>query len=85
MLNNQKKLDILDKILMSSEFSEANKKYQDLLWYLVEVSIKGDSLKETTIAIDLFNKGSDFNPSEDATIRVCISNIWKKLEHFFFG
>jgi hypothetical protein len=83
MLNDQKKLDVLDKILKSAEFSETNKKYQDLLRYLIEASIKGESLKETIIAIDLFNKGSDFNPSEDPTIRVCISNLRKKLEHYF--
>jgi len=83
MLNNKQKLDVLDKILKSSEFSEANKKYQDLLRYLFEASNKGQRLKETTIAIDFFKKGTDFNPGEDPTIRVRISNLRKKLDHYF--
>lgn len=73
---------VLDKILASSEFKDS-KRYQDLLRYLVEESIKGNSVKETTIAHDIFGKDSKFDPSEDPSIRVYVSNLRKKLEHYY--
>ena len=79
MINKEK---ILKKVLQSSEFKESNR-YKELLKYLVDASQKDGQIKETTIAADLFSKDSNFDPHEDPTIRVYISNLRKKLEHYY--
>ena len=73
---------ILSKILESPDFKDA-RKYQDLLTYLAKASSKGEHIKEITIAHEIFGKNSNFDPSEDPSIRVYISNLRKKLEHYY--
>ena len=80
---NETEIDlILSQILISPDFKDA-KKYQDLLSYLVKASSKGEHIKEITIAHEIFGKNSNFDPSEDPSIRVYISNLRKKLEHYY--
>ena len=81
-LTEQEKEKLLSQILGHSEF-KASKKYQDLLKYLVEKTAKVDSLKETEIAHDILGKGSTFDPSSDSVIRAYVSNLRKKLEHYY--
>jgi hypothetical protein len=73
---------LLSQILDSPEFHES-KRYQELLRYLVDKSSSGASLKEMEIAHDLFGKDSGFDPSTDPLIRSYISNLRKKLEHYY--
>jgi hypothetical protein len=68
--------------LRSPEFHES-KRYQELLLYLVRKSSKVDSLKETEIAQEVFGKDSKFDPSTDPLVRSYVSNLRKKLEHFY--
>jgi len=81
-LTDQEKYQIFEEIINSSEF-ENSSKYCDLLKYLVEASIKGESVKETTIAYEFFGKDASYNSSEDSTIRANIYNLRKKLEHYY--
>ncbi|MDP2036219.1 MAG: helix-turn-helix domain-containing protein, partial [Ignavibacteria bacterium] len=81
-LNENQKKEILDNILDSKEFHDA-KRYQELLRYLVDKSQKVDSLKETEIAHEVFGKDSRFDPNTDPLIRSYISNLRKKLEHYY--
>src|SRR6056300_818942 len=81
-LTDQEKYQIFEEIINSDEFANSSK-YCDLLKYLVEASIKGESVKETTIAYDFFGKDSSYNSSEDSTIRANIYNLRKKLEHYY--
>lgn len=78
----QDKALIVSRILNSPEFHDS-KRYQELLQYLVNKSSSGESLKETEIAHDLFSKDSKFDPSADSLIRSYISNLRKKLEHYY--
>jgi hypothetical protein len=73
---------ILSDILESPEFKESQR-YRELLQFLVEESIAGRSPKETTIGVQIFGKDSSFNSKEDATVRVYINNLRKKLEHYY--
>lgn len=73
---------IVSQILDSPDFKDA-KRYQDLLNYLVKASISGEQIKEITIAHEIFGKNSNFDPGEDPTVRVYISNLRKKLEHYY--
>ncbi|WP_158968826.1 hypothetical protein [Paraglaciecola sp. L3A3] len=68
-----------------------SKNQQKLLEYLLNRElpvIEGNSTdynapKEIEIAVDVFGKSEDFNPAEDSTVRVNISNLRKKLENFY--
>ncbi len=73
---------LLAQILDSPEFHDSSR-YQELLRYLVEKSSKVITLKETEIAHDVFGKDSKFDPSTDPLIRSYISNLRKKLEHYY--
>jgi hypothetical protein len=81
-ISDHEKQLLLSQILESPEFHES-KRYQDLLQYLVEKSSSGSALKEFEIARDLFGKGAEFDPSTDPLIRSYISNLRKKLEHYY--
>lgn len=39
--------------------------------------------KEIEIAVDVFGKNVDFNPADDSTVRVNVSNLRKKLENYY--
>ncbi|MDU0352853.1 hypothetical protein RS130_01975 [Paraglaciecola aquimarina] len=67
--------------------SKVNRK---LVSYLVDYylsSIENGQIasapKEIEIATNALGKGHDFNPAEDASIRVYISNLRKKLELYY--
>jgi hypothetical protein len=81
-ISDHEKQLLLSQILESPEFHES-KRYQELLQYLIEKSSSGSSLKEFEIARDLFGKGMDFDPSTDPLVRSYISNLRKKLEHYY--
>lgn len=76
------KQNLLNKILSSPEFHDS-KRYQELLQYLVDKSQKVDTLKEAEIAHEVFGKDSKFDPNTDPLIRSYISNLRKKLEHYY--
>ncbi len=73
---------MLAEILESPEFKESHR-YRDLLQYLVEESIAGRIPKETSIGMQVFGKDASFNSKEDASVRVYINNLRKKLEHYY--
>ncbi|HCA80372.1 MAG TPA: hypothetical protein DEP53_11640 [Bacteroidetes bacterium] len=72
----------LDTILESPEFRDSHR-YRELLQYLVEESIAGRTPKESTIGTEIFGKDPSFNSKEDATVRVYINNLRRKLEHYY--
>ncbi|MDZ7723286.1 MAG: helix-turn-helix domain-containing protein [candidate division KSB1 bacterium] len=74
----------LKRICESREFSNSES-YQRLLRYLVSRSLQGETPKETTIAIDLFDKDASYNPAEDSTIRTHVYTLRKKLETYYLS
>lgn len=82
MLTDEQKLNILAELIASPEFKDS-KRFQDLLKYLVGETLAGNAIKEITLGIDFFGKGSGFDPKEDTTVRVYINNLRKKLEHYY--
>ncbi len=80
---NQKRI-ILEEILKSDSFinSKLNTK---LLTYLVECEIEGKEPSEFSIAADVFQKDSSFNPNEDTLVRVSVYNLRKKLERYYLN
>ncbi len=81
-INNNEKEQIISDILVSAEFKDSQR-YQDLLKYLVEKTEEEGSVKEIEIAIDVFGKDSSFDPNTNPLIRSYISNLRKKLEHYY--
>jgi len=82
MIKEIDKKKILERLLKSDTF-KSSQTYQNLLKYLVNASINNESPKEYDIAIEVFGKGSRFNPAEDPSIRVYISNLRKKLKKYY--
>jgi len=84
MINKSTQQLLLEKILASQEFS-GSKIYQTYLTYLVNAADEGRSVKETTIAIDVFGKDADFNPAEDTIVRSHTYTLRKKLESYYYN
>ena len=76
--------DALNRILSSHEF-RTSKRSQDFLRYIVEHTLNGQAefLKERTIGIEVFGRSSDYDPSEDATVRVKASEVRKRLSLYY--
>jgi len=83
MIDQKLKIHFLNKILSSQGFYKTNR-YKELLGYLVQAESEGKSVKETSIAIDLFKKDDSFDPAEDTIVRVTVLNLRKKLAHYYF-
>jgi hypothetical protein len=60
-----------------------SRSYARLLEFLVECSENGRTPKEVEIAIEVFGKGADFDPSQDSMVRVYAHNLRQKLEHYY--
>lgn len=60
-----------------------SRSYVRLLEYLVECSERGERPKEIEIAADVFEKGREFDPNQDAFVRVYVHNLRQKLEKYY--
>jgi hypothetical protein len=76
----------LDRILASHEF-RSSKRSQDFLRYVVEHTLNGHSneLKERTIGMEVFGRSTDYDPSDDASVRVKAGDIRKRLGLYYAG
>jgi hypothetical protein len=74
----------LDRVLASPEF-RTSKRSQDFLKYVVEHALSGqaDLLKERTIGIEVFGRSTDYDPGEDATVRVKAGEVRKRLGLYY--
>jgi hypothetical protein len=60
-----------------------SRSYARLLEFLIDASQAGRVPKELEIAMGVFGKGADFDPSQDSMVRVYAHNLRQKLEHFY--
>jgi TolB-like protein len=74
----------LARILRSKVFSAAQRS-QAFLRYIVDHSLTNDppSLKEFSIAVDVFARGNDYDPSIDATVRVEAGRLRARLREYY--
>jgi hypothetical protein len=56
---------------------------QRLFDFLVDCSVSGKAPKEIEVAIDVFEKDSRFDVSQDAMVRVYVHKLRRKLEDFY--
>jgi hypothetical protein len=60
-----------------------SRSYTRLLDFLVDCAASGRTPKELEIAVEVFGKGADFDPSQDSMVRVYAHNLRQKLEHYY--
>jgi len=74
----------LGRVLTSSEF-RTSKRSQEFLRYVVEHVLNGQAelLKERTIGIEVFGRSTDYDPGEDATVRVKAGEVRKRLGLYY--
>ncbi|MEO8467581.1 MAG: hypothetical protein ABI640_19830 [Gammaproteobacteria bacterium] len=60
-----------------------SRSYTRLLEFLVDCGAAGRAPKELEIAMEVFGKGADFDPSQDSMVRVYAHNLRQKLEHYY--
>ncbi|HUX59520.1 MAG TPA: hypothetical protein VMV77_21280 [Bacteroidales bacterium] len=71
----------IDKICKSKTFTSPID--SRLLRYLVDATIHERVLKETVIAVDIFNRDPIFNPGDDSIVRSSIYNLRKKIDAYY--
>ncbi len=74
----------LTRVLQSPGF-RTSRRSQDFLRYVVERTLEGqaESLKERTIGIDVFGRSAEYDPSDDATVRVKAGEVRKRLGVYY--
>jgi len=74
----------LHRVLESPGF-RSSRRSQDFLRYVVERTLEGhaDSLKERTIGVDVFSRSAEYDPSDDATVRVKAGEVRKRLHLYY--
>jgi hypothetical protein len=74
----------LHRVLQSSGF-RSSKRSQDFLRYVVERTLDGqaENLKERTIGVDVFGRSAEYDPSDDATVRVKAGEVRKRLGLYY--
>jgi hypothetical protein len=82
-LNDSEKREILAHLLAQPTFAKSPTS-SVLLEYLVNATIDGTDLKETTIGVDLLGDKFD-SENGNARIRVNIYNLRKKLDRYYQG
>jgi len=81
MIHESDKQVALETILNSSEFKDSAT-YRELLAYLFKATQRNETPKEMTIAQDVFGK-KEFDNEKDASIRVYVYNLRKKLDSYY--
>jgi Tol biopolymer transport system component len=83
-LSPQAILTHLEQVLASKTFSGARRQ-QRLLRYLVEKTVAGigESLKEYSLGLEVFDRGQDFDPRLDPIVRVEASRLRSRLQKYY--
>jgi hypothetical protein len=77
---------LLERVMASSEFSRSPRLRQ-LLEYLCEKSLAdpGTTLSEEQIGVEVFGRPRGYDTGSDTIVRVQVSQLRKKLEHYFLS
>src|SRR5215469_11614850 len=69
--------------IRASEVLGRSDQLRRLFDYLVDGSRTGKVPKESVIAVEVFGRGTDFDVSQDAAVRVYIHKLRRKFEEFY--
>jgi hypothetical protein len=83
-LSAAEKQGLLRRVLESKIFSKAPKR-REFLRYICEPAIEGRSepVHEREIGLKVYQRATDYDPSEDNIVRVEARNLRKQLEQYF--
>jgi hypothetical protein len=83
-LSTEEKLAQLERVVGSQAFHESES-LRSFLSFIVNKLVAGeeDQIKEYTIAIDVFGRGSQFNPRIDSVVRVQAGRLRYKLQEYY--
>jgi hypothetical protein len=83
-LSTEEKLAQLERVIGSQAFHESES-LRSFLSFIVNKLVAGeeDQIKEYTIAIDVFGRGSQFNPRIDSVVRVQAGRLRYKLQEYY--
>lgn len=82
-MSDTAKIDEHAERIRSSEVLGRSDQLRRLFDYLVECSRSGKVPKESVIAVEVFGRGTDFDVSQDAAVRVYIHKLRRKFEEFY--
>jgi hypothetical protein len=82
-ITGQEVRDEVERIL-SSQTLRGKETLQRLLAYLADRTLDGSAaaLKECAIGVQVFGKPADYDPQEDASVRVQVGRLRQKLEEY---
>lgn len=72
----------LDAIARAPSFAAAPRKIQ-LLNYLVQRALSGETVNEYAIGVDVFERPASFRPGEDSIVRTELTRLRQKLKHYY--
>lgn len=74
----------VNKVLASSAFA-GSQRSREFLRYVVEETLagRGDVIKERTIAMDVFGRGSEFNSQSESIVRVSAADVRNRLRRAY--
>src|SRR5215467_10236507 len=74
----------LNRVLASPHFSNAPRMSR-FLRFVVEETLAGDPerIKEYSIALEVFDKGADYDPHADSTVRTEASKLRARLQRYY--
>lgn len=74
----------LETILGSEQFRSSGR-YPAFLRHVVEKTLNGEiaDLKERTLGLEVFHRDSTYNTSEDPVVRVCGSEVRRRIAQFY--
>lgn len=79
-------LQQLDRILASQEFARALRQQAFLRFVISEqIAGRGHEIKETLVALAVYEKAPDYDPRIDSTVRVEASKLRLRLQHYYEG
>ena len=73
----------LARILASPEFDNATRLRGFLIFIVGETLTGAATLKETTVAMRVFNRRSSFDPAGDSVVRVAAHNLRSRLREYY--
>ena len=76
-------LNALCKRIIASGVLGRSKNYSALLEYIVQCSLSRKPPKEIELAVEVLNRGGDFDVSVDSTVRVYVHQLRKKLDNYY--
>jgi hypothetical protein len=77
-------LEQLERVLTSSLFRNS-KRYPAMLRYVVERTLDGKTrdLKERTVAVEVFGRALEYDPSTDPVVRISAAEVRRRLAQYY--